>query len=423
MSFPSSPYNGQVAKVNNISYQYNSTVNRWQRLLGTVNSASTATYALSFNTSTLVANAVTATNLLLNQWSVTISTATGNLQLTSGTQSISNLGYTGGNISWSTANQTDFQGNIKVGGGTIKSGGGAASIVLNNNGFTAPSIGITQTSGTTSSTTGALTVAGGVGVAGGLFVVGIITASNITAYTSAGSQFIGDFDNVTVNNRTVFVTKSVNSSTGIYAIPNGTSAASSWQAANNSNLTNASKILIATNGSTDVQLVSGVNGTGTYLPLSFYNGGVQQMVLSTTGTLTINTGSLVISSGTIYSLVSPGTTSTVGASQVGYLGMPQNIQSTSYTLIPSDAGKHIYISATGQTVTIPANSSVPFPIGTTIAIIAGPSATTVSIAITSDTMYLGGTGTTGTRTLAAYGMATAVKVAQSTWFINGTGLT
>jgi len=47
----------------------------------------------------------------------------------------------------------------------------------------------------------------------------------------------------------------------------------------------------------------------------------------------------------------------------------------------------------------------------------------VSIAITTDTMYLAGTGTTGTRTLAAYGMATAVKVAATTWYINGSGLT
>jgi hypothetical protein len=38
-------------------------------------------------------------------------------------------------------------------------------------------------------------------------------------------------------------------------------------------------------------------------------------------------------------------------------------------------------------------------------------------------MYLGGTGTTGSRTLAAYGMATAVKVAATTWFISGNGLT
>jgi hypothetical protein len=103
--------------------------------------------------------------------------------------------------------------------------------------------------------------------------------------------------------------------------------------------------------------------------------------------------------------------------------MPQNSTATSYTLVAGDQGKHVYVTATGQTVTVPANTSTSFPIGTTIAIIAGPSATTSTIAITSDTMYLGGTGSTGTRTLAAYGMATLVKVAATTWFISGTGLT
>jgi len=38
-------------------------------------------------------------------------------------------------------------------------------------------------------------------------------------------------------------------------------------------------------------------------------------------------------------------------------------------------------------------------------------------------MYLAGTGTTGTRTLAQYGMATAVKITSTSWIISGNGLT
>ena len=120
-------------------------------------------------------------------------------------------------------------------------------------------------------------------------------------------------------------------------------------------------------------------------------------------------------------VASEGTTSTTSAN-VGYIGMPQNSKSTSYTLVAGDQGKHIYVTAAGQTITVPSNETTAFPIGTTIAIIAGPTANPVSIAITSDTMYLGGVGSTGTRTLAAYGMATLVKVAATTWFINGSGL-
>lgn len=111
------------------------------------------------------------------------------------------------------------------------------------------------------------------------------------------------------------------------------------------------------------------------------------------------------------------------AASVGYLGVPQSAVATTGTLGISDIGKHIYVDTAGQTITIPANSSVAYPIGSALSFIAGPSATTVSIAITTDTMYLAGTGTTGTRTLAAHGMATAVKVAATVWYINGTGLT
>jgi hypothetical protein len=106
------------------------------------------------------------------------------------------------------------------------------------------------------------------------------------------------------------------------------------------------------------------------------------------------------------------------AASVGYLGMPVNSQSGStYAVVASDLGKVIYFSAT-CTATVPAS----LPIGSSIAFVAGTGAT-VTIAQASDSMYLGGTGTTGSRTLAAFGMATAIKMAATVWFINGTGLT
>ena len=105
------------------------------------------------------------------------------------------------------------------------------------------------------------------------------------------ARFQGDFSNATFSTRTAFQTGTTNATTGIYALPNGTSTAASWQATNNSDPTNASKILIATNGSTDVQLVSGINGTGTYLPLTFYTNGAEKMRLDTSGNLGIGTSS------------------------------------------------------------------------------------------------------------------------------------
>lgn len=96
--------------------------------------------------------------------------------------------------------------------------------------------------------------------------------------------------------------------------------------------------------------------------------------------------------------------------------------STGYTFVLSDANKAVVQSGASSTVTIPANSSVAYPVGTTLTVVNNTSGN-ISIAITTDTMYLGGTATTGTRTLAQRGIATAYKVSSTVWFISGAGLT
>jgi hypothetical protein len=110
------------------------------------------------------------------------------------------------------------------------------------------------------------------------------------------------------------------------------------------------------------------------------------------------------------------------AASAGYMGMPQVIlASGGLTLSKAHAGDHIYVTGSSQTITIPANSSVPFEIGTTIVVINGN--VTSSIAITTDTLRLAGGTTTGTRSLAVYGMATLVKIDATTWIASGNGLT
>ena len=111
---------------------------------------------------------------------------------------------------------------------------------------------------------------------------------------------------------------------------------------------------------------------------------------------------------------------------IGFLNIPQNSRSANYTLALTDSGDQIFhpsADTTARTWTIPANSSVAFPIGTAITFINQNGAGVITIAITSDTMRLAGAGTTGSRTLAANGIATAVKVTSTEWIISGTGLT
>lgn len=111
---------------------------------------------------------------------------------------------------------------------------------------------------------------------------------------------------------------------------------------------------------------------------------------------------------------------------IGYLNIPQNSQSAAYTLVLADSGKSIYhpsADTTARIWTIPANASVAYPIGTAVTFINDTSAGVITIAITSDTLVLAGTGSTGSRTLAASGMATAIKMTSTRWMISGSGLT
>lgn len=115
-----------------------------------------------------------------------------------------------------------------------------------------------------------------------------------------------------------------------------------------------------------------------------------------------------------------------GGVEVGYLNIPQNSQSAAYTCTLSDAGKHILhpsADTTARIFTIPANSSVAFPIGAAITFVNQASAGVMTIAITTDVMRLAGAGTTGSRTLAANGVATAIKLTATEWIISGSGLT
>ena len=110
----------------------------------------------------------------------------------------------------------------------------------------------------------------------------------------------------------------------------------------------------------------------------------------------------------------------------GYRTIPQNSQSTAYTAVAADSGKHILhpsADTTARTFTIPANGSVAYPIGTALTFVNQNAAGVLTIAITTDTMRLAGAGTTGSRTLAANGIATAIKLTSTEWIISGVGLT
>jgi len=167
------------------------------------------------------------------------------------------------------------------------------------------------------------------------------------------------------------------------------------------------------------------NGSGT---LGFAAAATGDVTLNGTETLTNKTLTSPTLTTPVLGTPSSGTLSSCtvdGTNEVGYKNIPQNSQSAAYTLVLADAGKHIFhpsSDANARTFTIPANSSVAYPIGTAITFI-NMTSQVVTIAITSDTMYLSSAGTTGSRSLAQYGSATAIKITSTNWLISGSGLT
>ena len=226
---------------------------------------------------------VTANTTLTNNQGVIADTTGGTFTVTlPATPSSGNQVWIADGGSWGTTNLT-----VGRNGSTIE--GTAADLTLDISGVEIQMIydGTTWNVYVLGGAAGVTTTGSGNTVLADSPTITTPTISGNETYTGSGGRILADFDNATVTNRRAFQTSTTNASTGIYALPNGTSTAASWQAANSSDPTNASKILIATNASTDVQLVSGINGSGTYLPLSFYNNGAQKMQLSTAGSLGI----------------------------------------------------------------------------------------------------------------------------------------
>lgn len=105
------------------------------------------------------------------------------------------------------------------------------------------------------------------------------------------------------------------------------------------------------------------------------------------------------------------------------LGVAQNAQSGAYTLALTDIGKQVYSTNSGaQTITIPTNASVAFPIGAAVTLV-NNGTTAITVSTTGITLKQAGTANTGNRTLGVNGLATVLKVGTDTWFISGAGLT
>lgn len=117
--------------------------------------------------------------------------------------------------------------------------------------------------------------------AGGAERVRIDTAGNINIPT-LGARITGDFSNATATNRVMFQTSTPDQNTSLSIIPNGASTAASLLLENSSAPANNSFAQLTLDSDT-VSFRSGIRGSGSYLPMTFFTGGAERLRITDAG--------------------------------------------------------------------------------------------------------------------------------------------
>lgn len=271
-----------------------------------------------------------------------------------------------------------------------------------------------------------------------------IAGSNVATFTSTGATLLGQNTTI-VGQLYLNVTGSSPPTNGLYAASGTTlgfaagsnvvgnvTSAGAWTF-------NGSIIATSTSGSITVNSTTGTNAAASFYSLA----GVGKVRFGTEGTAgTTITGSsvgdaFVFTTGGNF-IISTNTGGGVafrvdsgnGLSQcldesgtlwdIGFRDMPGIVNSGALAITLTHRSKLIN-QQTANTITIPSNASIPFAIGAAFAVV-NFSGGTVTVAITTDTMFLAGTVTTGSRTIAPNGMGLFTKGGTTTWLASGPGV-
>ena len=337
----------------------------------------------------------------------------------SGNANVGNLGTTTAIIT--TGNITT------VNTGLVQNGNSNVAITANANiTLTSRSNAVMVITGTGANITGTANISGNANVGNlGTNIANITTANVSTAIITTGNITTVNTGLVQNGNSNVAITANANitltavSNATMVITGTGANITGTANVSGNANVGNlgTTTAIITTGNITTVNTGLVQNGNSNVSITA--NANVNISAVGTANVLTVTATGVTVT-GNITGVAGTATTSSTVAS-VGYQGIPQLSKAAAYTTVIGDAGKHIYVTSTA-TITIDSNANVAYPIGTSIMFIANTGAT-ATIAINSDTLTLSGSGTTGSRTLAPFGMATAVKVTSTVWFISGNGLT
>lgn len=118
----------------------------------------------------------------------------------------------------------------------------------------------------------------------------------------SGKRIKGDFSNATLANRMMFQTSTVNSTSSVGIIPNGTGSQAQWDLYTDSAVINGNFAGLKLNNS-EFAIRTQPIGTGTATPMTFYTGGSERMRIDTAGQIGLSganygtTGQVIVSGG------------------------------------------------------------------------------------------------------------------------------
>lgn len=131
---------------------------------------------------------------------------------------------------------------------------------------------------------------------------------------------------------------------------------------------------------------------------------------------------LAIANGGTGAANAPAALAALGALSVVYQHLPQSVKTGAFAYDLTHDGGHVYYTGAAAAATLPANSSVAFPIGTVIVTVNDGSGAVTLTRAGGVSMKWANTGANADRALAIGGMATLIKVGTDAWFVTGAGL-
>jgi hypothetical protein len=186
--------------------------------------------------------------------------------------------------------------------------------------------------------------------------------------------------------------------------------------AQNFQLSNFANFIVANGASNTVTIANNLTVNSSAMTVNGFNFSPTDLTVSSS--LRAGSNNLFVNSTTL-SVTNSGITANgvITDNKGDVRDIPVNVQTSLYQLSTTDNGRVI-----STTANVTVNGAI-LTVGEAFSIYNNSSANITVVSGSGVTMYLGGTASTGNRTLAQRGLATVLMVASNTFVISGAGLT